>query len=292
MPPPHPDLYDDGDAYVQALAERGHDPASMAALYNANYGYATQMKTVPVSGGFNIQPTTLLADVHSGQNEWMVTIVPPTRSDNALQVPWMSSFDGTTTPPNSGNNFSAPVLPVLGLQCRLRWAAGGVTFYSAFDYPSNGAVFGIACETLNLDVALKPGASTVLYTSLSQVPYIGALMTEGAPANPRPLRWTDVRAAVSSFAGGNPPKYWPVRPYARRVDIYAENTPSANTQFLLIWLDADGNEVYSTGWTAVTAGVVSTGSFDVPPTAVAFSLQQTAGTADVSVMPVWEISFA
>lgn len=278
------------------LSERGHDPLEMSPLYNANYGRQQTMNHHAVPGGFLVDPTTLIADVHVGQNEWMVTLLTLTRTD-AQVVPWQDMFAGTAHPPQStppGSNFQAPVVPALGFQVLLRWAAGGATAYAAFDYPANGAVFGIACETLNLDVGLKPGQSPVTYGAQAQIPVIGAMMTEGAPATQRPLRWADVTATIG-LSPGTSTAYWPVRPYARKMDLYTGNENSAASFFTVTWLTANGVAALGTGIeqtidvAPANTGTVTT--IDVPPNALAVEVSY-SGSTPVTVVPVWEISFA
>ena len=255
-----------------------------------NFGRLVQANVVAVTGGFQLAPTLLIADTEPKPQQWMVTIAPPVQSNNTL-LPWYSSFDGTATVPNNnpasgGYNFGAPLLPVLGLTCQVRWGAGAATFTTQFDYPYNGAVFGVTAETLYLEVLLKQGQAPITYATMAEVPYIGAFMVEGRPANPTPLRWLDVGAIVPATASGT--IYWPVRPFARTLDLYITNgSPAAD--FELVWCNADGTAVYTTSFQLAT----TTGnfSFDIPPTAIAWSLTQTGASAP-SVQPVSEISFA
>lgn len=263
-------------------------PGLAPQLYNANYGYQTVMQSVPVSGGLQIKETTLIADVRAGQNEWMITLSPPTRADNPGTIPWQSSFDGTTTPPTSGANFSAPELPTLGLQVLLRFASGGAAFTTRFDYPYNGGVFGVSCEMLNLDVAPKPGQTPITYATPADLPFLGASMTEGAPANSMPLRWTDIAASVAANSAAA--TFWPVRPYARSLDIYANG--SANAVLTLEWFNASAGQVLPTLEIVASAtGTFTARGLDVPPSAQGLAISN-SGAAVASTVPVWEISFA
>jgi hypothetical protein len=255
--------------------------------FNPNRGRSAVMNTIAVSGGFQVQPTQLIADVEPKSQQWMFTIAPPMQQGVSI-LPWASTFDGTTTAPTPAT-FQAPLLPTLGLQCFLQVRAGAVSYQTAFDYPFAGAVFGIACDALQLDVVLKQGQSPITYAALAAVPVIGAFMAEGKPATQSPLRWMDVHAVLAASSALTP-TYWPVRPFARTLDIYVTSCPAADV-FELEWVDAGGGAVYTQFFTSGADTFVNA-SFDVPPTAVAWALthSSTAGTA--SVQPVSEIAFS
>lgn len=262
-------------------------------LGSSNYGRSTTMVTVAVAGGFEIQPTTLIADVEPHPQQWMISVGPPTQTFNPLALPWYSTFDGTTTAPQNnqnaaGYNFGAPTLPTLGLQMQLRWGRGGVSFSTAFDYPNNGAVFGVTADTVYLDAILKPGQVPIVYPTLGDVPTIAAYMTEGRPANPTPLRWTDVQGAVGP--GVLTPTYWSVKPFARQLTLYIPEA-SAGSTFELVWLNGSGTAVYQVFWTLPAGQTNYIQVLDVPANAVAFFVAQ-SGAAAATVIPVWELSFA
>lgn len=257
----------------------------------ANRGFQRVLQTIPDPGGTSniiVQQTSLIADTEPHPQQWMVTVAPPLLQGNPV-LPWPSTFDGGNTAPNntfpgvSGTNFNAPSLPVVGLALQLRWGAGGVAWQTMFDYPCNGAVFGVTADTLYLDVVPKAG-TPVLYPALANVPMVAAYMVEGRPANPTPLRYLDLTSTIVT----GQVTYWPVRPYARTIKLFCPAATAASV-VQLKWLTAGDLPIFEQQWLATAQGFQV--ELDVPPSAFAYSLTTTDALTN-TVTPMSELSFA
>lgn len=285
------DMDDDDFAEVDGPDDMGAPLHATSRLFHKSFkpnrGRQTAMNSIATSGGFNVVATQLIADVEPKPQQWMITIGPP-MAQSQVSLPWQSTFDGTTNGPSS-SNFQAPVLPVLGLQCFLQFRAGAVAYQSAFDYPYNGAVFGLTADTVQLDVVLKQGQTPILYPTQAAIPVIGAFMVEGRPATQSPLRWMDV-PAVLAISSALTPTFWPVRPFARKLTLICPSCP-ANDEFEFFWVNAAGSAVYQQFWNSGALTYFEQ-QLDIPPTAVAYSLTHSSTAQAATIQPVSEISYA
>jgi hypothetical protein len=200
---------------------------------SANRGRSTVMGTTGALGALTLIPTLLIAEEHPDPNEWVITIAPPTTQLQGPTIPYNQAvpIDGTTTPPTTANT-NLPALPGAGLQMNLRWASGGITFNTQFDYPVLGGTFGLTAETVNLDVVLKPWPLPVTFASVNVVPVVAAFMTPGRAADPTPLYWQEQPTGVTEATSA----YWIVKPYARKLHITSTGIVfTAGDQVFIEW---------------------------------------------------------
>lgn len=199
--------------------------------HKSTLGSRQRMLTNGVAPNLTLAETQLIRASVERPRQFMVTVAPPTKGNGIL--PYVSTFDGGAYPPVGGAIYTAPPLPdALGaLQVFVRWGAAGVSFETAFDYPVLGGVFGITCDTLDVNVRLK-APQVIPLADANEVPNVGAFMVEGLPADPTPMGWLE---AVASLAPGSD-AFYAVKPFARELRVRTSGT----TRMTVEWLNTQG----------------------------------------------------
>lgn len=212
---------------LQQLMEAAHAGDASPA----NIGRQLLLKTKPRAGSSNvdIEDTQLITMRVDKPQQWIVTMRQPTTPNGAQ--PWANSFDGGTF--DASSVFGAPAIPEAGggtlrtaLQCTVRWGAGGVSFYTRFDYPMMGGVFGLVADTFDLNVFVNV-PSTQDGIPPDQVPLVGAFMVPGVAQDKHPLRWLEQKATI----GAGDTAWWGLKPYAKKMHVVMPLATKATVQF-------------------------------------------------------------
>ncbi len=205
-------------------------------------------------------------------------------------TPWEQNWDGAAA---IGSVFTAPGIPTISLssvtlafqlQCIMRWAAGGVSYETRFDYPVAGGSFGVTADQLDLNVFIRPGQQLGIEPEI--VPVIGAWMVEGQAADPTPMRWAE-RPIIANAASTH---YWSVKPYARKLHIVAPLTTLITGQFFAV--SGIGATVGLREFRAQepTAGAGVDTFVDVPAGAEIVSIVN-SGSAASTIYAEWHMGF-
>lgn len=205
-------------------------------------GSRQRMLTNGLPGAIQLAETQLIRASVERPRQFMVTVAPPTRGNGAL--PYVSTFDGGAYPPVAPALYTAPPLPdpAGALQLFVRWGAAGVSFETAFDYPALGGVFGITCDTVDVNVRVK-GPQPIAFADENEVPNVGAFLVEGTPADPSPMAWLE---SPASIVPGND-VFYAVKPFSREVRIRT----SGATRMTIEWLNTAGTTLASRELTVV-----------------------------------------
>ena len=230
--PPNKNRDPSGYAELQRLNARAMDSRVQDP---ANLGRRLPMNTQPNGAAFVLTQTSLLSQRIKQPQQLMITLMSIARGPNGT-TPWSDTFNNTNTAPTALNS-TAPVLPDgnRGLQLYLRWGSGGAAMETRFNYPVQGGTFGLTADSVDLSV-LAPSGAPFTYTSLNDVPQVGAWMCPGQAANPTPLRWPEGLSIIPTGQS----KYFAVKPFARQVEVsfYTLNIGAAHGSVVLACADA------------------------------------------------------
>lgn len=267
-----------------AMTGKGQDPA--------NLGRRVLMANTSVVGGYKLLLTSLITRRLDKPAELLVTLMTPTRGPSGTS-PWFQTFNGTATPPDSGN-FSAPQLPDVGrgLRVKMRWGAGGAAMETEFDYPAMGATFGLTCDTVDIDVYAPDLADPFVYASLDLVPFVGAWMCPGRAADPTSLRWLE----TTRLYPPSTPIWYAVKPFSRRVSIRAVGLALADAGLNANFLDTAGGLLATVNipvredYQGATFGSIDA-VIDIPSQATIMNLLNDDSGAEVQGTVEWQIGF-
>lgn len=200
------------------------------------------MSTQSVAGGVRLIETQLVSQrLANGPRALIVTLAPTTKG-TANGTPWYAPWNGTSDNPVPTDAdplpFGAPALPDpgKGLRVRLRFGAGGAAVVTMFDYPANGACFGVTADLLDIDVVPIDEDDPKVYPSVETIPFVGAWFVEGNAADPSPLQWAEVPQLLGEAAV----LYYSVKPFARQLEITSSGGNVDEGGLQVDWHDTDG----------------------------------------------------
>jgi hypothetical protein len=225
------------------------------------------------AGQYIVQSTQLISARVKQPREWVVTLLQASKGGHAVG-PWEYTEGSATWPADA----TVPVIPIGAqqrMQVALRWGAGGASFTSKFDYPDAGGAFGITADTLDLNVAFKQPATSTPYTSLDDVPMVGAWMVEGRAADPTPLRWREISKGLGG--AGATAAFWTVKPWSRKLHV-STGSGTAPAGALLQFLDGASALLWEKSLAGASAAIVDV-EIDVPAEAVGIKITNGATPA-------------
>lgn len=226
--------------------------------------------------------TQLIGTRESKPSQWVVTLMQPVAGNGTS--PWASPFDSVVPGVTPGADFTAPTIPKLSpMYVALRWGAGGVAFETQFDYPASGGVFGVAADTLDLNVGFRGAVPS--WATAAEVPIVGAIMVPGVCASTTPLRWRETGAGLNLLAiGAAQGTFWAVKPYARSLRVAS---PDIATKYSVTFYDRAANTLWSE-IVELGAAIGTSQRFDVPASAVMVNLFSNSAGASTWAAE-WEI---
>ncbi len=274
---------DDGDIYPDEFPD-GYEARKRTGA--PVIGRRVQMVSQVSGAGPDVivSRTQLISMRDSRPRQWLVTFGQAATPNGGN--PWEQNFDGQPNFFVGAGLFNAPAVPSntastgAVLQVLMRWAAGGASAETRFDYPQLGNSFSVTADSLDINVAPR---SDVAQNPMAPelVPVVSAWMVPGRAADPTPLRWSEDRV---SFGAGES-RWWSLKPFARRLRIVAPLATSIAGQFI-----AQAGAAFGTQGLRTIRGVQAAAGLgvdivvDIPAAAQVFSLTNTSAVgSDVYV---------